>query len=350
MKRTGNLFDRLVEFDNLYLAFHKALLGKKQRTDCADFAFLQEEELFRLQADLMNKQYRPGGYRTFFVYEKKTRMISAAPFRDRVVHHALCNILEPLFEPGFIFDSYANRKCKGVHAAVKRCSHYAAQFTYVLKCDIRKYFASIDHQILKNLIRCRIKDRDVLWLADRIIDGSNEQEFCLCYFPGDNLFTPLDRRRGLPIGNQTSQFFANVYLNPLDHFVKEDLRCPGYIRYVDDFIVFGRSKKELWEWGKAIKSLLLRYRLIIHPNKFQVMPVRCGFAFLGYRIFPYHRILPKENILRFRRRLEKMKHEYEKGAIDLQTIRLSISGWLGHAIQADSFRVRRKIFSECDLI
>jgi len=254
MKRYGDLFGRLVSFENLLLAFLKASKGKKSNPQVGDFALRLEEELLLLQRELMDKTYSPGPYRTFYIYEKKKRMISAAPFRDRVVHHALCNIIGPIFERGFIYDSYANRVGKGTHRAVGRCSEFARKNPYVLKLDIKKYFPSIDHEILKGLIRRRIKDPEVLWLCDLVIDSSNPQEQVLEWFPGDDLFAPVERRKGLPIGNQTSQFFANLYLDPLDHFVKEVLGCRYYIRYVDDILVFGPEKGYLWDVKEEISG------------------------------------------------------------------------------------------------
>lgn len=217
MKRHGNLWESLISFENLYLAYRKAIRGKRLRKDVAFFIVNAESELLTLQEQLQDKTYQPGRYRTFYVYEEKKRLISAAPFRDRVVHHALCNILEPIFERSFIVDLYSNRSGKGQHLAVKRAQYFARSFPYVLKCDIKKYFPSIDHGIMKGLLRKKIKCRDTLWLADLILDRSNLQESVPDYFPGDELFTPVARRKGLPIGNQTSQFFANIYLNPLDH-------------------------------------------------------------------------------------------------------------------------------------
>ncbi|MCX7422021.1 MAG: reverse transcriptase domain-containing protein, partial [Planctomycetia bacterium] len=154
----------------------------------ATFHFELERELLRLQDELTSKSYQPGPYREFMIYEPKQRLISAAPFRDRVVHHALCGVLEPLWEPCFISDSYACRKRKGTHAAVNRFQSFAKQYRYVLKSDVRKYFPSIDHQVLKQLVAKKIKDPDVLWLANRIIDHSNPQEPVLRWFAGDDLF------------------------------------------------------------------------------------------------------------------------------------------------------------------
>jgi len=231
MKRHGNLWQRMISFPNLLRAAELAQRGKRFRPDVARFHFDLERELWQLHSELTDQTYQPGNYHTFHIYEPKKRLISAAPYRDRVVHHALTRVLEPIFERSFIFDSYACRKFKGTHAAVDRAQQFAGRFRYVLKADIRKFFPSMDHEILNGLIARKIKDAHVQWLIARIIAGSNPQEAVTMYFPGDNLFTPMERRRGIPIGNQTSQFFANVYLNPLDHFVKDELRFGGYARF-----------------------------------------------------------------------------------------------------------------------
>jgi retron-type reverse transcriptase len=289
VKRVGNLWPTLTSFENLLRAAEKARKGKRFRPAVAAFHFDLEHQLWSLHDELSTKSYRPGGYRSFFLCEPKKRQISAAPYRDRVVHHALTNVLEPIFERSFIPDSYACRKGKGTHAAVDRCQQFARRFRYVLKADIQKFFPSLDHEILKGLVAGKVKDPDVLWLVGRIIDHSNPQEPVQDWFPGDDLFTPGQRRRGIPIGNQTSQFFANVYLDPLDHFAKDRLQVGGYVRYVDDFLVFADDKKQLADVQRRIAEFLTRLRLRLHPTKNVVFPVRQGIGSLGYRVFPMHR-------------------------------------------------------------
>ena len=230
MKRIGGLWDTLVSFENLHEATRRAAAGKRKRADVARFLLNVETELVSLRRELESGAYQPGPYREFWKEEGKRRQISAAPFRDRVVHHALTQVLEPVFERRFSKDSYACRVGFGTHKALARARWAAARFPYALKCDVRKYFASIDHQVLKTLLARALKCRRTLDLAGRIIDGSNEQEEIIQHFTGDHLFTPVERRHGLPLGNQTSQFFANVYLDPLDRYVNEVLRPACYIR------------------------------------------------------------------------------------------------------------------------
>ena len=320
-----------------------AARGKRFKPGVARFVFDLERQLLLLHEELASKTYRPGPYRTFTIYEGKTRQISAAPFRDRVVHHALTGVLEPIFERSFIFDSYACRKGKGTHAAVDRCQQFARRYRYVLKADVRKFFPSIDHQILKTLITRKIKDPDVLWLVGLIIDHSNPQDPVLMWFPGDDLFTPIERRRGLPLGNQTSQFFANVYLDPLDHFVCDRLGL-SYVRYVDDFLVFADDKRRLHEVRVEVECFLETLRLQIHQDKSVVFPCDQGIRFLGYRVFPTHRLLAQENVRRFRRRMRWMQREFATGRIGFDAIRPRIMSWIGHARHADTYRLRSDLF------
>jgi hypothetical protein len=190
----------------------------------------------------------------------------------------------------------------------------------VLKCDIRKYFPSIDHAILKNLLERAVKCPRTLELAGRIIDGSNEQEEAIAYFPGDSLFTPFERRRGLPIGNQTSQFFANVYLNPLDHFALRELRPAMYLRYVDDFVLFGDDKHELASMAEQIRAFLEGLRLVLHERKCRVYQCADGVTLLGWRIMPERVRLARVNVVRMRRRLKTMAALYHAGRLRFEQV------------------------------
>jgi len=339
----GTLFQRITSFPNLLQAARLASRGKRFRPNVAAFALDLESELHQLQHELISRSYRPGPYRTFLIHDKKPRFISAAPFRDRVVHHALCQVIESIFDRSFLYDSYACRKGKGTHAAVDRASCYARRFRYVLKCDVEKYFPSIDHAILLDLIAERIWDEGALWLTRTILEGSNPQPDALRYFPGDDLFAPFERRRGIPIGNQTSQFFANIYLDKLDHYAKETLRVPGYVRYVDDFLLFDDDKHRLHEHRAAIEDFLMRLRLRLHPRKCFVAPVATGFTFLGYRMFPTLRRLDAANVRRFKRRLRQYHQAVVEGRMSDSQRRDCIRSWIAHARHADTARLRRRI-------
>jgi retron-type reverse transcriptase len=333
----------MISFENVLRAAHAAARGKRFKPGVARFFFHLEPELLRLHEELAAATYRPGPYRTFTIYEGKARQISAATFRDRVVHHALTGVLEPIFERSFIFDSYACRKGKGTHAAVDRCQEFARRFRYVLKADARKFFPSIDHAILKGLVARKIKDPRVLRLVDQIIDHSNPQDPVLMWFPGDDLFTPTERRRGLPLGNQTSQFFANVYLDPFDHFVTDRLGL-AYVRYVDDFLVFADDKRRLHGVRAEVECFLEALRLRIHQDKSVVFPCAHGIRFLGFRVFPTHRLLARENVRQFRRRMRRMQREFAAGRIGFDAIRPRIMSWIGHARHANTYRLRADLF------
>jgi retron-type reverse transcriptase len=344
VKTYNHIFDRIVAFDNLLLASSKAQKSKRFKPATALFNFNLEKELLRLQRMLIEKTYKHGAYCDFTIYDPKMRLISAAPYRDRVVHHALCNVIEPLFDRSFIYDTYACRKGKGTHAAVDRYTAFARRNRYVLKCDIQKYFPSIDQDILLQIIRRKIKCKDTLWLIEQII-RSRADSGAICYFPGDDLFSPYQRLRGLAIGNLTSQFFANVYLDGFDHFVKETLRCRHYIRYVDDFVLFDDSKTRLNELKAQMVGFLDTLRLRLHPRKCRVYRVDEGVCFLGYRIYPHQRLLKKQNILYFRRKLKKMQQGYRNGCIGADEVKQSIQSWIAHAGHADTYGLRRRILA-----
>jgi retron-type reverse transcriptase len=337
--------------------FRQAQKGKRYRENVLAFNYQRETELLCLQNELESKTYRPGAYRTFEIVEPKRRLISAAPYRDRVVHHALCNIIVPLVKPSFIYDSYANRVGKGSHRALDRFIRFARCSCFVLQCDLQKYFPSIDHEILKTIIRHKIKCQNTLWLMDTIIDHSNEQPHAAFHFPGDNLLSPLDRRRGLPIGNLTSQFFSNWYLNAFDHFVKNTLRAKKYVRYVDDFALFSDDRGYLQEARQAIEANLATVRLKIHPVKSQLFETHHGANFLGFRVFPIGETMPKqvyvrvrtENLRRARRRLRRLQADCAIGQFSLQDLARSLQGWEAHLKHGDTWHLRQQIFTSLEL-
>lgn len=347
MRRVGNLWEQVTSFGNLLAAARAAAAGKRQRPDVARFLLDLENQVVRLRSQLIDGSYRPGGYRTFGLREPKPRLISAAPFRDRVVHHALTRVLEPIFEKRFVPDSYACRKGLGTHRALAAARQASRQHRFVLKCDVRKYFASIDHQVLKDLLARAIKCRPTLDLATRIIDGSNSQEAAIAYFPGDDLFTPYQRRRGLPLGNRTSQFFANVYLNPLDHFVRRTLKPAVYVRYVDDFLLFGDDKRELGAMRERVEEFLAGLRLCIHSRKSRVYRTSEGVTFLGWRIFPGRARLVRENVVRFRRRLRRLQQDFGTGRMGWAGVSQRVRAWIAHAEHGDTWRLREQIFGQC---
>jgi len=344
LKRFGHLFPEITSFANLFSAAQKAKKGKQLTPAISLFHISLEKGLFKLQSELYSKSYKPGAYKTFFIYDPKKRLISAAPFRDRIVHHALCNVIEPLFEKRFIFDSYANRKGKGTHKAIQRSQAFCRRYKYVLKCDIRKFFPSIDHEILKIALRKRLKCKDTFWLIDTIIDYSNPQEAHNHWFAGDNLFSPIERRKGLPIGNLTSQFWGNVYLDRFDHFVKEELQVPGYVRYVDDFVLFGNCKSQLKIWKNEVMGFLETLRMILHPHKSQIHRTENGLPFLGFSVYPNYRCVRKEKVKRFRRHLRKTLTRKNAGKISPEQLEHQLNAWLGHIRFGQSERLEYNVF------
>ena len=337
-------FKRIIVWDNLLEAYRRAALGKRGKASAAGFEHQLADRLLDLQEKLHTRCYRPGAYLHFTIHEPKRRLISAAPFRDRVVHHALCNVIEPWFERRFICDSYANRPGKGTHRAVDRLQQFARRYRYVLRLDIVKHFPSIDHVLLSAILARTIRDDDVQWLVDTIIAsgaGVLDEEAPQTLFPGDDLLD-LMRPRGLPIGNLTSQFWSNCYLDPFDHFVKRQLHCKGYLRYVDDLALFSDHKRELWSWKQAIIEQLAELRLSVHPEA-QVTPVEHGIPWLGFIVYPTHRRVKARNVRNFERRLRARWSDYCAGRISFAEFDAGVQGWINHVRYADTWGLRHQV-------
>jgi hypothetical protein len=325
-------FARIIEFENLHTAYRGARVCKRYRSSILKFGYQLEENLLALRWELTHKTYLHGGYREFVVTDSKKRTIKAAPFRDRVVHHAICNIIEPILDRGFIYDSYACRKGKGTHAAIVRLEHFIKSLRsrtreegmqrtrlYCLKCDVSKYFDNVDHEILLELLRKKIKDDDVLWLLRQII-ASNQH--------------------GIPIGNLTSQLFANVYLNELDHFVKRELRERWYLRYMDDFLVLGSDKRHLLECKERIRAFLRdRLKLQLHPKKAEIFPIDPGVDFLGYVVRRGKRFLRKATVKRFLKKKRRYEAMARNGKLPEQVLENACASWRGYASFADAHRL-----------
>ena len=365
MKTFKHLYPQITAFENLWLAFKNAARGKRKNPNVAAFEYDLEENLLTLQTELETQTYRPGAYYNFYIHDPKPRLISAAPFRDRLVHHALCQIIEPIFERRFIHDSYACRVGKGTHAALDRAQELARRFPYVLQCDLEHFFPTMDHAILHAELARVIADPQTLWLADQILDSgihihANEPPR---YFAGDDLFAAI-RPHGLPIGNLTSQFWANVYLNPLDQFIKRELKCAGYVRYVDDFLLFAPDKFTLHGWRTRVIEFAATLRQTLHEERAQVFPTVTGIPFLGWRIYPDHRRLDgaslarcplrgqriivapsRRNGIAFQRRWARLRRKYAEGKIARKQLDAAINGWLAHAAHGDTWGLRHALLS-----
>ncbi len=340
-----SLWDRVVDWSNLLLACRRASRGKRGRTAAATFEHRIGDRLSALESDLQSGRYRPSAYTHFYIHEPKRRKISAAPFRDRVVHHALCNVVEPMFEARFHPDSYANRIGKGTHRAIDRLQALAQANRYVLRADIVRHFPSLDHAVLRAELTTVIRDDRVLGLVDLVLAsgaGILADEYEMVYFAGDDLFA-RDRPRGLPIGNLTSQFWSNCYMNPFDWFVARELRCRAYLRYVDDFALFSDDKRELRAWQHAIAERLARLRLTMHDPP-TIMPVTEGIPWLGFIVHPDHRRVKRRNVVNFRRRIAARLDAYVAGEITFAEFDASVKGWVNHVRHADTWGLRKHVF------
>lgn len=332
MKTYPNLIEQIYDFENLYRAWQRAAQGKRNRPQVMRYGYRLEENLIDLQNHLIWGTWQTGEYRHFTLHEPVYREGAALPFRDRVMHHALVAIIEPCFAPSWIDHSYACRAGKGTHrgadyaqALIRRVQRQHGQ-AYALKADIRKYFRSIDHAALKRLIRRKITCQPTLDLIEGVIDSTAN--------PDD------PRPYGIPLGNLTSQLFANVYLDALDQYAKHRLKVRNYVRYMDDFVIIHHDKQYLNALRLEIEAWLADQLHLKTNSKTQIFPIGThhgrGLDFLGYRIWATHRRLRKDSIGRIKRSLKRLQREYAAGDIDLEQIRPVVHSWLAHASHADT--------------
>ena len=322
---------------NLTLAWRNARKGKTSIPEVMAFDENVERNLISLHKELVSKTYKPRPLSTFVLRDPKTRVISKSDFRDRVVHHALIRVIGNIFELTFIYDSCANQKNKGTSLAINRFRTFQCKATlnyskpaFCLKADIKQYFPNIDHSILLNILKRKIKDEDVIWLIEQIISNKDMPSVL------------GERAKCLPLGNLTSQFFANVYLNELDQFVKHKLKVKYYIRYVDDFIIFHSSKKQLIKWKNEIEIFLKEVlKLDLHPQKSRIIPLIRGVDFVGFRNFCKYAILRKRNI----RNMQKKINSYERGDNSFSSVFNSYQGWQAYAKWANTTSLRKRVKS-----
>jgi len=344
MKTYNNLYNELCSYDNLYLAYKNARKNKTTKPYVIKFEKDLKNNLLQLRYDLLLHSYRPLQLKTFILRDPKTRKISKSEFRDRIVHHAICKIISPMLEIKFIHDSYANQKGKGVFAAIKRfeyfkgiVSHNLAKIKksnnikgFVLKADIRKFFDSIDHTILLSIIKRTIKDDRIIWLIRVVLSNYKAKS--------DSV--------GMPLGNLTSQFFANVYLNDLDYFIKYELRVKYYIRYVDDFVILHKSKEQLEIYMKEIDSFLTnKLNLKLHSEKSKIFSLYKGVNFLGLKIFPNHKSIQQKNIRKFKNKLELLCQKYDESKVNYDGIYDFVEGWCAYAKNANAYGLRTVLLS-----
>ncbi len=331
MKTYGNLYDDIISLPNLYRAFIQAKAGKKDKT-YLEYSKNLHENMWKLHEDLLFMRYNPSAYTTFYVNDYKRRKITAPDFRDHIVHHAIHNLVEQIYDASFIYDSYACRKGKGTHKAFFRLKKFMNRFSsdaYFIKCDITKYFYSVNHIVLKQILRGKITDEKLIWLFSKIIDSYHE----------DNL-----TMQGIPIGNLTSQLFANVYLNELDNYVKKGLLFRNYIRYVDDFVILSNNKQELQSAFYKIKKYLSDdLSLTLKKKKCQLNKLSFGVDFLGYVAFKRYSRVRTRNYRRFKSRISRKIRSVKCRHIDISSVNSSFASYLGHLRHTDSARIKEKI-------
>ena len=295
MKRAKSLFNQIISYENVRLAWLKARRHKTSKNVVKNFSKNVNKNLLIVQKNLKSKPAILSSYSQFTIYEPKERLISVVPFIDRVMHHAIMNVLEPVFEKQFIYHTYACRKGKGSHKAIKYAFSKAKNCEFFLKWDVKKYFDNIDHQILKQKLSRIIKDKECLDLLFDIIDSFSTE-------------------KGLPIGNLTSQFFANLYLSELDHFVLEKLKPSGYCWYMDDFLLFCNSKTELLKIYSKIESFCYE-KLLLNLKPFIFGKCKDGIAFLGYKITCKDVDLLQKSKKRKKQKLKSINYEFENNLI-----------------------------------
>lgn len=331
-KTIRNKYEECVSFEKLLLAHKKARRGKREKRDVIIFELKLEQELLELEKQLKECTYKPGKYRQFKVYEPKERLIMAASYRDRIVHQwCVENFIKPYFVTQFINTTYAGIEGRGMHKASKdvqkgmRSAKFKWNNYYILKMDIAKYFQNIDKRILWEILKRKIKDRKLLWLIREILLST-------------------EGMKGLPLGNYTSQMFANIYLNELDQYSKHILKCKYYYRYMDDIVILCKNKEQAKEWLQAI-TIFLETKLKIQLNsKTRIFKDIQGVNFCGYKINEKRMKIRHTSKCRMKRKLKRYTKLLKQGKITLPEIQRSIAGWLGYVKHADSYNLRKSMF------
>lgn len=353
MKTLKNVFEQVVDYDNLYRAYLNARLCKRYRYEALNFSAHLEDNLVKLQKELIDRTYTLGKYREFYIYEPKKRLVMAQPFKDRVVQWAIYQVLNPVFAQGYITDSYACIKERGTHKAVKRLHYWLRQVGkkpekyYFLKLDISKYFYRIDHDVLMGILKRKIHDDDMIFLLDKIVNSS-ETNFGLPpgKSPGEVKRSDRVSEKGMPVGNLSSQMFANLYLNELDQYCKRTLGIHFYVRYMDDVIILHQDKDQLHEWKRIIDTFLKEKLQLDLNEKTCIRPITLGVEFCGYKIWNTHIKLRKSTALKMKRNLKKLQKEYAAGEVTVEEAKQTISSYLGILKHCDSYSLKRTIFGE----
>jgi RNA-directed DNA polymerase len=345
----GELFRELKDPAHILRSALAAARGKRRLAPVARFLLDLEPECFRIAAEIEAGTWCPGEYRSFWIREPKLRLITAAPFRDRAVHHAIVSLLEPHFERRFVAHSYACRRGKGTHAALERAHRLARRFPFVLRGDIVQFFPSIDRGVLKAVVRRSVQDERFLAILERVLDLDVVPPPLPHELPDGQVPAVPVAGRGLPIGNLTSQFLANVLLDLLDHRVMDDLGFGAYVRYCDDFLVFGRSRSALAALRAAAAACLETLGLRLHERKGGVHSTRSPLPFLGFAIRPASRRLKRPGVVRATRRLKALAFEVQAGRLPAEKLTASVRAWCAHAAWASTSGIRRRVLEKAGL-
>jgi hypothetical protein len=329
MRRVGDLIIRIATRENLALAFHKAAKGKRHSPVVRQYADNLDNRLQRLVRAILDGSVTVGRFHRFVVCDPKHRVIHAASFSERVLHHAIMNICGPYFERGAIADSFACRLAKGNCAALQRAGGFARKYDCFLKLDVRRYFDSVNHVILKEQFRRLFKDFRLLCLLDRIVDTYE-----------------TEAGKGLPIGTLTSQYFANFYLDPFDHFVKERLKCRGYLRFMDDFALWSQGKGQLQQWQAEVAAWLDARRSLELKNDARLGQTRNGMPFLGFRLMPNRVLVGRRARRRFRSRLKDYEQAHMHGRMSDSDLQRRLDAILAYTGQAQCQEWRRRVVTE----
>ncbi len=339
MKIYKDLYWTIISPQALFKAWKTFQSDKQKKPDVAEFALNLERNIFDLYRDLKSGTYRHGPYRGFWIHDPKLRRIHKATVRDRVLHHAVFKVLNDVFEPIFINDSYSCRINKGTHKGMKRVASMiravSGNYTkpcYVLKCDIKKFFDSIDHDILLGIINKKIKDDKVQKLLHEIVESFGSSQ------------PSLFERKGVPIGNLTSQIFANIYMNEFDQYIKHVLRVKNYARYTDDFVIVSCDEAYLKELLLLIREFLnINLRLSLHPKKVEIRKYQRGIDFLGYVLLPHHIKIRTKTKRKIPKKLRQRIVLYKSGQIKEIALFSTLASYLGVLSHADTYIMSRNI-------
>lgn len=341
MKTYKQLFEAIIDPENLFSAWDRFKQGKRSKGDVQKFERYLEQNIFKLQRELRQKTYKHEAYTSFFIQDPKQRHIHKASVRDRVVHHAVFRIINPIFEPTFISHSFSCRVDKGTHKGVaamekmiRQVSRNYSRKCFVLKCDIRSFFESIDHDVLLTILRKKVRDEEALWLLEDIIRSHYSKRLSVFSL------------KGLPIGNLTSQLFANIYLNEFDQFVKRELAIKHYARYTDDFVIVSENEDRLKRLIPTLKAFLQeKLCLDLHPGKVSITKIHQGIDFLGFVSFPHHRLLRTKTKVRMFRKLRNRVKEYNAGKIEEEKLGQVLQSYLGVLSHANTEQLRQKLLN-----